>query len=460
LSEIRNLLTKPWVVMPLVAALVFGGWFAFVRNDGSSSSPNAAATTTPRTVEATVGTLARTVSADGTVAAAETDDLSFTSAGTVTAVNVKAGQTVKKGQVLATIDSAALESSVAEAESNVADAQATLSDDTDADASDEQLAADESALTTAQDALSNAQEALGGAKLVSTFDGTVASVGIAVGDELSSNGAGGTDQTGTDSGSGNTADDLGSGSNLPSGNNSNGNSSNSSSAQIQVVSSGKFTVDLGLDSSDIANVKLGQVASITVSTASSTGRNGFPGGFRQFGFGNASANANSSGSTTTTTTPVADSSGAKGIVTEVGSVADASSGVASYPVTVAFNDTTGTYHVGANVTVAITYAEVKDAVQVPSFAVSTSTDGTSTVTVLASGKEQTRTVTTGLTSGAMVQITSGLKAGEQVVLSFPGAGANRAGSGGANSNRAGGGAGGPQVITGFPGGGAGPGGGG
>ena len=40
------------------------------------------------------------------VAAAQTDNLSFTSPGTVTAVNVKAGDTVTTGQVLATIDSA------------------------------------------------------------------------------------------------------------------------------------------------------------------------------------------------------------------------------------------------------------------------------------------------------------------------------------------------------------------
>ena len=42
-----------------------------------------------------------------TVAAAQTNDLSFSSSGTVTAVDVKAGDEVKAGQVLATIDSTA-----------------------------------------------------------------------------------------------------------------------------------------------------------------------------------------------------------------------------------------------------------------------------------------------------------------------------------------------------------------
>ena len=112
--------------------------------------------------------------------------------------------------------------------------------------------------------------------------------------------------------------------------------------------------------------------------------------------------------------------GVEGFVSEVGTVADASSGVASYPVTVAFADTSGDYNVGATVTVEITYAEVTDAVQVPALAVATATDGTSTVEVETDGGTETRTVTTGLTSGTMVQITEGLRAGESVVVTMPG----------------------------------------
>jgi multidrug efflux pump subunit AcrA (membrane-fusion protein) len=42
---------------------------------------------------------------EGKVAAAATDDLTFSSSGTVTAVNVKAGDTVISGEVLATLGS-------------------------------------------------------------------------------------------------------------------------------------------------------------------------------------------------------------------------------------------------------------------------------------------------------------------------------------------------------------------
>ena len=86
--------------------------------------------------------------------------------------------------------------------------------------------------------------------------------------------------------------------------------------------------------------------------------------------------------------------------------------------TVSFTDTTGDYHPGATATVTITYAQVENVVQVPALAVTT-TNGTSTVTVSADGTKETRTVTTGLRSGTMVEITSGLAAGEQVVITRP-----------------------------------------
>ena len=100
MTTMRRRLLRPWVILPVAALIGAGAWFLTRPTDDS-----AAATTTERTVEATSGTMSRTVSATGTIDAAATDDLSFTSAGTVTAVNVAAGDTVTTGQVLATIDS-------------------------------------------------------------------------------------------------------------------------------------------------------------------------------------------------------------------------------------------------------------------------------------------------------------------------------------------------------------------
>jgi macrolide-specific efflux system membrane fusion protein len=143
----------------------------------------------------------------------------------------------------------------------------------------------------------------------------------------------------------------------------------------------------------------------------------FPGGQLPFAEGDAGGGEDDAA---TGPGPVADGADAAGEVTEVGAMADASSGVASYPVTVAFSDDSGDYNVGATVMVEITYDQREDVVQVPAVAVTT-VDGTSTVTVRSDGSDEERTVETGLTSGTMVEITSGLEAGEQVVVAAFGA---------------------------------------
>jgi macrolide-specific efflux system membrane fusion protein len=427
---LRRLAAKPFVVMPIVAVLGLGGWWTFSSDD---SADDGAADAADQVVEATTGPMALTVSAEGTVAAAETDDLSFTSAGTVTAVNVSAGDTVQAGQVLATIDSAELEAAVADAEADVADAEAALADDEDAGASDEQLDADQSRLTSAQDSLASAQEQLDGAQLVASFDGTVASVDITVGEELASGGAGGTDLTGSATGTGQSAGSLGESDTqgLPTGT----EQETSATPHIQVVGAGRFTVELGFDDTDIEQLEVGQATTISLSTASSTtgfgppGGGGFPGGgaFPGGGFpggggspggGQSAAEGDAGGGDEEAPAEagaVPDTAEASGEVTEVGAMADASSGVASYPVTVAFTDDSGDYNVGATVMVEITYDQREDVVQVPALAVTT-VDGTSTVTVRSDDGDEERTVETGLTSGTMVEITSGVEAGEQVVV--------------------------------------------
>jgi macrolide-specific efflux system membrane fusion protein len=202
-----------------------------------------------------------------------------------------------------------------------------------------------------------------------------------------------------------------------------------------VVSTHRYTVDLGLDDTDVASVAVGQPATVTLSTASSSspfpGGGGF-GGFGGGGTGRTGTGTNGSGatnrngqagSTSQQPTTRADAARATGTVTEVGQVASASSGVATFPVTVSFDDSSGNFNAGASVQVAITYAQATDVVQVPSQAVTTS-NGTSTVTVSADGTTETRTVTTGLTADGMTEITSGLRVGEQVEVTrrFPGGG--------------------------------------
>src|SRR5205823_1956734 len=148
-------LRKPYVLVPavVVVAVVVGLGMGALGDPGTPSSPTSQVATVTR------GSMSETVSAEGTVAAAQTDDLSFSSSGTVTAVDVKAGDEVKAGQVLATIDSAALGADVAAAQSSLAQAQAQLDDDRSSGASAQRVAADEASLTAANDQLTSAQSA-------------------------------------------------------------------------------------------------------------------------------------------------------------------------------------------------------------------------------------------------------------------------------------------------------------
>ena len=402
----KRLAKQPWVVMPAAAVLVFSGWFVVQSRGGNSAS----SLPTEQVVDVTKANMARTVSAQGTVEAVDSDDLSFSAAGTVTAVNVTAGQSVAAGDVLATLDSPALRQSVADAASHLADAKATLADDTAASASASRLAADRSNVTTAQNALDQANADLAGANLVAPYAAKIVKVGLTVGEKLGSTGTGGNVPTGSQSGSGNSDNNLGGGDNTP-------------SSAISLITLNAYKVNLGVDSSDIGSIASGQAASLALSTASSNSRFGanFPGAFRFGGPINATSDAADAKDTTATTAPVAsDAATSTGTVSSVSTVADASSGVASYPVVVTFNDSSGSFNVGATVKVDITISEVKDAIQVPAAAVTTDGKGSSVTVRTASGADETRSVSTGLTSGSMIQITKGLSEGEQVVISFTG----------------------------------------
>ena len=72
-------LRQPIVLVPIVIviAIVAVWWLAFRPAAGATAS----AATTKQVVAVTSGPMSKTVSAEGTVAAANTDDLSFASSG-------------------------------------------------------------------------------------------------------------------------------------------------------------------------------------------------------------------------------------------------------------------------------------------------------------------------------------------------------------------------------------------
>lgn len=427
MRRILTFLVRPWVIMPLIGIVALTAWW-LLRGDAESGSSDEAVNA-EQIVEASLGSVSQTVSAEGTIAYEETEDLSFSASGTVTAVNAVAGQEVTKGTVLAELDSPELEAAVAEAETAVAEAEATLADEQSAGASDTRLEASTSALATAEDRLAEAEQALEGTKLVASFDGTIATVDLTVGEELAGSGTGGTSMTGSGSGSGQSGPGIGGGdtASIEGAGQSESSSTSSATPHVQVVSAGRYVVEVGVDDTDISRVELGAEAEVSLSTSSSSGD--FPGGSMPGGgppgAGGFPGGGMSQGADTEQSEeaeaeePASVVGGVDSVSGEVSTIADASSGVASYPVTVSFTDDSGDYNAGATVLVEFTYDERTDAVLVPAFAV-TNEEGKSTVLVDVDGERDTRTVTTGATSGAMVEITSGLEAGESVVVTGPG----------------------------------------
>jgi multidrug efflux pump subunit AcrA (membrane-fusion protein) len=112
--------TRAWLVgLGLVAVLLVG----LIARDTVFAQP---AATTIRTATADRGTVTSVVSGTGSLAPAGRMNVNFKVAGTLTEVDVKVGDKVTTGQVLAKIDASTQQASLAQAQASLAAAQANL----------------------------------------------------------------------------------------------------------------------------------------------------------------------------------------------------------------------------------------------------------------------------------------------------------------------------------------------
>ena len=144
-SRLR-ILTINLVIVVAIAAVAFWGY--------STLHPKAAAASIS-TVTVSRGDVSATVSSSGTVISPGDIALAPTTSGTLAKINVKVGQSVHAGQVLAQMDTTSLKSAVAQAQSSLIQAQANLTNaqataDTTASTTAIQLQNDQNAITTAQ----------------------------------------------------------------------------------------------------------------------------------------------------------------------------------------------------------------------------------------------------------------------------------------------------------------------
>ena len=335
----------------IVILLVVAGGAVFYAF-GGGLAPAATSSTTFLTAAASVADVTDDIAATGTVAAVTTYTVSFgTATGStsvtwpVTKVTVAVGDAVKAGTVLATADTSDLNSQIADARRAANSALLQL----------HQAEDDRSAATTTQterqtqEALYNAQTSYVRAKsdladlesLVPTAtlkapeDGTVTAVAITAGSDA------------------------------PTG------------AAITMISN-ELQVSTSVVESDVATIKVGQQASVTISAIDAT-LNG----------------------TVTSIDPVGTSSG--------------SSGVVSFAVMVALDAPPVGLKSGMSADITITAASATGVLSIPSRALSGS-PGSYTVRVVgADGSVTSRSVEVGLVTASLAEIKSGLQAGDRVV---------------------------------------------
>lgn len=364
------------ILVLAVASAVAGAWM--LTRDGDSGGA-------PLTRVATVsaGTVEQTVSANGTINAADVEELSFPVGGTVTKVKVAVGDEVSKGQTLAKIDDDALERAVDVARANRDGAAAQLEAAEDSGASDLQITSAEAQLATAKDKLAAAKDDLAAATLEAPIAGTVAAVDLAVGDRVAGSGGGGA-----------AAPSGGSAGAAPAGGST--SSASSTGAQIVVVSTKSYVVDAAVSGTDLAKVEKGQQARITPSGAAA---------------------------------PVF------GTVSSVGVVASTASGGAStFPVTIDVTGTPEGLHPGGTASVAIVTKQLEGVLTVPTAALRQE-NGKSVVTKVLGEARRSVEVTVGDVYASGTEVRSGLVEGDQVEIAVrvggAGGGARPGGGGGA-----------------------------
>ena len=121
---------RPLILILLLVALVAGGYW-YYRNRSASTAAAAASTNFTQVVDVTRGNLSAAISVVGELDAVENAELAFermSGTAKLESLLVKAGNTVKAGQVLATIDATPYQQALDQAKSDLQAAEETLAE--------------------------------------------------------------------------------------------------------------------------------------------------------------------------------------------------------------------------------------------------------------------------------------------------------------------------------------------
>jgi multidrug efflux pump subunit AcrA (membrane-fusion protein) len=402
---------------------------------------------TPQTVASTVstvrrGTVAVTASAAGTVQASATRGLSFSVAGTVTELDVRAGDTVTAGQVLARIDDSDQQTAVASAQDALTSAQNAL---TTAQASPSPTPTTGTCVAPAAFVINSAEPSSPSPAAPSPSPSPTSPSPAPTSARPSPTGHGGPTATpthgtggggsgggaGGGSGTGGCRSGTGGGTNSGGGGgtggaNRGGNSNDPLFSAQQQVNNAQLALTQAqqkLAGTVITAPVAGRVLSVggTVGSAENPGGTGFIvlGGVSDTEvtalFTETDVAHLAVGQPATITLPDRSGQALTGKVSQVSPAGTTSGRLVRYPVMVAFDQVPTDLLYGQSANVVITTQSVSNVLYVSSSAVRPGADGSATVTVRANGQDQQRTVQTGLRGDQYTEIRSGLSEGDSVV---------------------------------------------
>jgi multidrug efflux pump subunit AcrA (membrane-fusion protein) len=510
------------VITALVVAVAAVGGFMYTR--GSTAAPQY------RTTAAALGTIRQTLSLTGNLAPVAQSNLNFQVSGTVTAIDVSAGQTVTAGQVLATVDPSALQTTLTQDQANLTAAQAKLTADessgsTASTNTAQQIASakttlandqtayndtialnsqttrnDQAAIASAQAAVAGDSAAVAAAQTTYSNDGCSGStpppacttdtqnLSTAKSQQVkdtstlaSAQQALPTDtvraQQSADQASAKVASDRTALSNAESTTASASQASavaqdNAGLAQAQqavttaqdAVSEAALTAPTAGEVAQV-NLSVGSTTSGSSSSAAAAAASASaaqfivltPGSFEVTSTVSDSVISEVAVGQNAVVTAAGSTNGLQATVTSVGVIATVSSGVATFPVTVQITGSHPSLRDGMSATVVVVVNQVVGVLTVPTSALHT-TGTASFVNVLQAGKLTPVTVTVGSADSLRTQITSGLSAGQTVVIATVTSTIPTTGAAGAGTTRRGGaggfgGGGGAGIVGGAPAGG-------
>jgi macrolide-specific efflux system membrane fusion protein len=387
------------VVNAVIGVVLVAGAYTVYETFSGTDDGATAATAAERTVTVQQGTVTRTATADGTLESASTASATFATSGTVTSISVKVGARVKKGQVLAKVDPAAAQRALDAAEADLDAAQDALdrAEEAGSDTSDA-----ENQVTEADLAVDEAEAAVEGTTLTAPMAGTVTAVNGTLGGSAAGSSASGSSSSGGGSSGGGS---------------SSASTSSSTSGFIEIADLTRMQVTAAFAEADATSLKDGQVATVTWNALSGTSQSAE--------------------------------------VAAIDPSATTADSVVTYGVTLTLDKVPAGAKVGQTVSVSVTTGSRENVVLVNAAAITT-VGNRHSVTVVAGGVQENRSVEIGLEGDAATEITSGLTAGEQVVVKTTTTGT------GSGTQQGGGGfpGGGTGFGGGLTGGGAAPGGGG